>query len=1074
MPVSVDDPFLLASFSTALHHHQRQAVVTCTPETKQEEEEEEEEDPSSLLLVVVQGEGVQLFNTTDQKCILSYSAPPGYSFAGSAQTLLRSARQRNVYAVIAKGIDIPTKEEERIVWMWKDDNDELMEEEEEDLVKSSTARKTVHKFDRKIHQLFVSSLLPNHVLLTNTDGSITLVVEDLKRVIHTHEIHTTTTTTPSALKSSKKGKKDKKIANIHDVDDKTTTATMIWATTYNTSESWIPSSALAQNLLIIMTIVESGAEKMVVTLSYVNEERRGFITFGQTEIDGALGGSSSGFAFDVKTGQLSFMTATGQLKIYRLEMTQGDHTVSATETLTLPLPGYALPTSVTTTTTATPKTTMKPAKVAKEFDPKVQHVDAVSLGDNYLAIAGIHHTEGKAEQTLTIWDIKYGTLQAKHVMPGSFTAQNTICQLTLLPESVLAMTVSALQGNIIQSDIYLCPFYAEPMSLLGAMGRMAETAPFLGQKGSMLIQDVYTITTTTSSDMKAKEGMDLERQISEAQVAERTALELLGSESKTCTVKEFEKVFFKHVKHQIAQTVNDINERYGVDTKEVKAKQKQDQQEEEEKKKARKQKRHRKGKKASDGAAQKMDVVDTESLTIKGGGIEGGGADSITDGDKSKDRKKKKKEKKEAAKVTPPKKVQKSKSKATTTKNEVEDPSSESSSSEDDDDGGGGGGGGEDEAIVLTSSEEDNREMKDDEEEEEQEYEVSEEGVMKTHTKEYKNAMEEWHKVEAEMSKNYRRHNLVIRAGWKQTPLPDLSHHFVTKIVSRCFSHLPNGQPDMSFWPVKVVEYLVENQLVGNSNPGAGQSGIALNLMERGEWALLELTLKKLHDIPEMDMIMMLKQVIGLNKNKDSTPNGTASSSSPSSSSSSVPDIPQFMTLIMAAPRNEVFMQQALKRLNVEELSVVLGILKGWIDIWDERGGIGHQNQGLNKKQLPGGLPGYGLMIDFITLLMDVHFPLLILSPHLHPILVAIHTSIQRETDISNKLEQALRGPLGLFDRKHRETERRRKEATVAGFMKIHGVGGASGGGINADKRRRRKWEGGEGIPDYGVEIIHL
>ena len=33
---------------------------------------------------------------------------------------------------------------------------------------------------------------------------------------------------------------------------------------------------------------------------------------------------------------------------------------------------------------------------------------------------------------------------------------------------------------------------------------------------------------------------------------------------------------------------------------------------------------------------------------------------------------------------------------------------------------------------------------------------------------------------------------------------------------------------------------------------------------------------------------------------------------------------------------------------------------------------------------------------------------------------------------------------------------------------------GNSGAGGAGDKRRRRKWEGGEGIPDYAVEIIHL
>ncbi|KAF9350693.1 hypothetical protein BGX26_011186 [Mortierella sp. AD094] len=1038
MPVSVDDPFLLASFSTTTHQNQQRHAVCCTPETK-ELAQDQGEDSSSLLVVAIQGEGIQLFNTADQKCILSYSTPPGYSFTGSAQTLQKSEHLRNVYAVVAKGTDVPVKEEGKVVWMWKDESfvsnssaaangDSAMQV---DVVKPSTARKTVHKFDRKIHQLFVSPLLPNHVLLTNTDGSVSLVTEDLKRVVNTSDLHAAPAPAP---KSSKKEKKDSSAQD--------SAVNTIWTTTYNTSGSWIPSSALARETLIIMTIVESSSGKIIATLSYVNEEHRGFTTFGQTEIDTVPG--SSGFAFDAKTGQLSFMTVAGQLKIYNFQVSQGDHIVTASETLNLPLPGYAASAPKQST-----KTTKKSGKAATETDPNVQRVDTIALGDNYLAIAGVHRHDGKAEQTLTIWDIKYGTLQAKHVVPGTFSADNTTCQLALLPESVLAMTISTLHNTTIKSDIYMCPFYAEPMSLLGAMGRMKDTAPFFGQSGT-IGQDAYTSTTTSllvptdiSGVVKAKDLVSdvtsLEEKLSAAQAAESETLATLGSESKTSTAQSFEDVFFKHVEHQAAEAVKDLMDRFGVDADKAKAAVI-----EAEKKKATAHKQQQKQKQTE--SAQDMDV-DTEPAVKTSA--------PTAETDKAAAKKKKKEAKAaKAAKVA-------AKEAAKDTKAGEDGSSSESSSDEEDDEA------DRAEVVALSSDEERN-----DDDEEEQEYEVSGENEEedKARLEEYKNALDEWRKVEAEAIKNYKVQRRLLRAGRKQVPPPELSHHFVTTVVGRCFTCLPNGQPDMSFWPAKVIEYLIENQLVGNANPGAGQSGIALNLMEREQWSLLELALKKLYDIPEMDMVMMLKQVIGLNKNKNSEAMDTSSSST-----SAVPDVPHFLNLIMVAPRNEIFMQQAIKRLTVEDLSVVLDILKGWINIWDERGGIGHQKQAADKKQLPGGLPGYGLMIDFMTLIMDVHFPLLILSPHLHPVLKTIQTSIQRETQISSQLEQALRGPLGLFDRKHREMVRRQKEATVAGFSASgnHGIVSAAGG-IVADKRRRRRWEGGEGIPDYAVEIIHL
>ncbi|KAF9186784.1 hypothetical protein BGZ51_001757 [Haplosporangium sp. Z 767] len=1043
MPVSVDDPFLLASFSSTTHHHQQQQAVSCTPEER-DTELTQDEDESNLLVVAIQGEGVQLYNTADQKCILSYSTPPGYSFAGSAQTHYKSAQLRNVYAVIAKGTDIPAKEEGKVVWMWKDEsnaNNSLARSDSamtEDTVKPSTARKTVHKFDRKIHQLFVSPILPDHVLFTNTDGSISLVTEDLKRVVNTKDFQTAPASKPS--------KKEKKGAAAQEKSGNT-----IWATTYNTSYSWIPASALARNILIVMTAVESAAGKSIVTLSYVNEEQRGFTTLGQVEIQAAAG--ASGFAFDAKSGQLSFMTADGHLKIFNFELSQGDHIVSATESLTLPLPGYA----VSAVTPAT-KPAKKGNKVAMEIDPKVHRIDTVALGDNYLAVAGIHQNNGKAEQTLTIWDIRYGTLQAKHVIPGSPTAHNGICQLALLPGSVLVMTISTLLNTTIKSDIYLCHFYAEPMSLLGAMGRMRDTAPFLGQNGQFIAQDAYTSTMTAlltpanmtgvvkASELTA-EGTDLEKQLEASQRAENEALESLGSESKTSTIESFEKIFFEHMERKSAEAEKDLMKKFGVDAKEAKTAVKEM---EEKRAVAHKQLQQQQHKLKNKKDTQDMDV-DIEPV--------------VKAAEPTVSKKKKKKAAKTAAK--------KAEKESEAAKDLLDGASSDSSSDDEDD------------VVDLVSEDEaDDDEEKDEEDgDEEQEYVVNEEEEQ-VRKEAYLKAVEEWRMTEAEAIKNYKAQRRLLRAGRKQVPPPELSHHFVTTVVGRCFSQLSNGQPDLDFWPAKVIEYLIKNQLVGNSNPGAGQSGIALNLMERQQWSLLELALTKFYDIPEMDMIMMLKQVIGLNKNKttvstqpsESSPasasvsskKSKASSSASPASAISVPDIPHFLNLIMAAPRNEVFMHQALKRLSVEEISVVLEVLKGWVIIWDERGGIGHQGQQPDRKQLPGGLPGYGLVVEFTTMILDVHFPSLILSPHLHPLLKEIQQSIRRETDVSNQLEQALRGPLGLFNRKHREMMQRKKATTT-----VAGAASAAGGGA-ADKRRRRRWEGGEGIPDYAVEIIHL
>ncbi|KFH73488.1 hypothetical protein MVEG_00704 [Podila verticillata NRRL 6337] len=998
MPVTLEDPFQLASFSSTTHHHQHHKAVSCSPEKEARSAEDGED---NLLVVAVQGEGVQLFNTADQKCILSYSSPPGYSFTGSAQTL-HKATHRNVYAVVAKGTDIPTKEEGKVIWMWKDESsaDKDTDMSEDTVVTPSTARKNVQKFDRKIHQLFVSSLLPSHVILTNTDGSLSLVTEDLKRVVNTKD-H------PTPPKSKKDKNSKPQIVNT------------TWATTFNTTGSWIPVSALARNTLIILTVTESSADKITVTFSYVNEEHRGFSTFGHIDIEGA---GALGFAFDIKSGQFSFMTA-GQLKVYQFAVSQGDHIVSATESLTLPLPGYVL------SSAASPS--KKGAKASSETDSKIQRTDSIALGDNYLAVAGNHKTGDKSELTLTVWDIKYGTLQAKHIIPGNF-AQDTTCSLTVLPDSVLVLTISALAGTSIKSDIYLCPFYSEPMSLLGAMGKMMDTAPFIGLQGPALSQDAYTATTTAllapsniggTVKVSALAATHLKKQVDLAMSIEQETLKKLSSESSTPTVAAFEKVFFANIERLSQEAIDDMMARYGVDQEKARNV-------------------------ANTVVDNKPEAMEVDSVPVK-----------TTEEESSKKKSKKKAAK--AAKAAAVKEAEKA-------KEPVDGSSSESSSDEDDD-------GDEEEVIMLSSDEEhDDEGDKDVEDEEYKQREEQERASLEAHMEKMKG----WLKTEEEAIKNQKLHRREQRVARKAAPRPELSHHFLTTVVGRCFRRLPNGQPDMTFWPEMVVRYLIFNQLVGNSNPGAGQSGIALELMEREQWSLIELALQKLHDIPELDMITMLKQVIGLNKNKhhhstsssetstspskstaSSLPSSTSTSTATSTSSTSVPDISHFLHLIMAAPRNEVFMQQAVKRLNVEELSIVLEILKDWICSWSELGGIGHSKSGSVK------LPNYSLMVEFTTVLMDVHFPSLIMSPHLHPLLKAIQGSIQRETEVSNQLEQTLRGPLGLFDRKHKDMIRRKKAARLNG-----GVPTASS--FMAEKKKKR--EGDTVASDYVVEIIHL
>jgi hypothetical protein len=138
----------------------------------------------------------------------------------------------------------------------------------------------------------------------------------------------------------------------------------------------------------------------------------------------------------------------------------------------------------------------------------------------------------------------------------------------------------------------------------------------------------------------------------------------------------------------------------------------------------------------------------------------------------------------------------------------------------------------------------------------------------------------------------------------------ELSQFFVSKIVSRCFE----SQGDNSFWPVDVLLYLLKKSLIRSNYC---EKGIINALLERKEWALLPIILETVHDIPENDLITLIKALISIH-NENSKEWDTARFNA-------------YFKSIVEAPRNDIFLQQSLKRINAAELPVILQTLAVWL-----------------------------------------------------------------------------------------------------------------------------------------------
>ncbi|RUS15379.1 hypothetical protein BC937DRAFT_92534, partial [Endogone sp. FLAS-F59071] len=100
-------------------------------------------------------------------------------------------------------------------------------------------------------------------------------------------------------------------------------------------------------------------------------------------------------------------------------------------------------------------------------------------------------------------------------------------------------------------------------------------------------------------------------------------------------------------------------------------------------------------------------------------------------------------------------------------------------------------------------------------------------------------------------------------------------------------------------------------------------------------------------------------------------------------------------------------------------------------------------------------------ILDYLTLLLDAHFPTLILTPTLHPLLASLSAHVQAELALCDYAEE-LRGALGLFRRRMRERNKKAKTETKNVGQEKTAI----------TKKKKRNLESGQGLPDYAVEEV--
>ncbi|KAJ3117543.1 hypothetical protein HK100_000800 [Physocladia obscura] len=132
------------------------------------------------------------------------------------------------------------------------------------------------------------------------------------------------------------------------------------------------------------------------------------------------------------------------------------------------------------------------------------------IGKSYLAIVGVSEKNGNAQNLLSIWDTRYGTMQIKHNLNGDISNTNELTDptnivlkepyfgrtfhiesaISLVAGSVICITTSNLNSKpsknsvAFSSSISLVPFYCPAVSLMAAFGKLSNSMLFNLQSNS--------------------------------------------------------------------------------------------------------------------------------------------------------------------------------------------------------------------------------------------------------------------------------------------------------------------------------------------------------------------------------------------------------------------------------------------------------------------------------------------------------------------------------------------------------------------------------------------------------------
>ncbi|KAI9208545.1 uncharacterized protein BJ171DRAFT_489299 [Polychytrium aggregatum] len=372
--------------------------------------------------------------------------------------------------------------------------------------------------------------------------------------------------------------------------------------------------------------------------------------------------------------------------------------------------------------------------------------------------------------------------------------------------------------------------------------------------------------------------------------------------------------------------------------------------------------------------------------------------------------------------------------------------------------------------------------------------------------------------------------NLV--GGWLGSKLPskpaqktdisafeyvDISQPLQVALVNTCF------EDPASFWPRKVLKYLLKNGIVTNAMNDSETSYMRKALL-KGDLEIVALILQHVVDLKERDVVLAVRYICGdtdqfdipmdkrLKQLKDAfsvhrhpvfTKNYFEAESSEIECDLTVPQR-YFLELCFAVPRNDHHFTVALRQLQVNQVELLLRWVGSVLVVGSERvepdsvielAAESKETEARKSKSTKVALLEQGRQIpsewlwddegsaryqkitkalDTLTLLLDAHLPVVMLTPELHPLLSTVGSAVSNATLLLSILERRLKGALLPF---HQEEERA-KRALVREKIRQERLrkeqAHIRSGGQQGGKRWRRMVADVEGAGKYRVEVFKI